>query len=124
MKALIVDDSLGYQLLMREYMKIIGIEAIFAKNGKDALDILEKNNDINFVLMDVEMPVLNGLETTRIIRTKLKYPKNNLPVFVITAHEEDYFREKLKPYGFTDYLPKDCNPDDIKFRLAKNGITV
>ncbi|MEA3521600.1 MAG: response regulator, partial [Campylobacterota bacterium] len=93
----IIDDSSGHiatrSILLAEDNKInqavilgllenSGIDLIIANNGKEAVDILRKNNQISLVLMDINMPVMNGYEATKIIREDLGY--TTLPIIAIT----------------------------------------
>ena len=76
MKIIVADDYYTNRLLVSEILKSLGHEFIEVENGKQALEALEKNNDIDLVLMDLEMPVMNGVEAMRYIREKLVYPKS------------------------------------------------
>ncbi len=66
---LIVDDIFTNRLLLSELIKTLGHSSVQAENGKEALDYFE-NNDIDLILMDIEMPVMNGLETCQQIRQR------------------------------------------------------
>ena len=73
-----------------------------AQNGKEAIEIIKKEQ-IDLVFMDIEMPVMNGLETTKYIREKLPSPLRFLPVIALTAHNPANFFEDFRQVGF-DYL--------------------
>ncbi len=85
MKILVVDDQIYNRLILKEIIDIFDYECIMAKNGKECIDILEKEN-FDAIFMDIEMPVMDGLEAIYNIR-KMQYPKNKTPVFVISAHK-------------------------------------
>lgn len=106
---------MGYLFLIQEFTSILGHNFFSAKNGKEALKILQ-HQKIDIVLMDIEMPVLNGLDTTVKIRKELKL---KTPVVVITAHDKEYFEEKLRKYGFDDYISKDCTMENIQEKIQK-----
>ncbi len=110
---LIVDDILMNRVLLKELLFDVANEIKEAKNGLEALDIL-KANSIDIILMDIEMPKMNGLETTKYIRTKLPHPQNNLPIIALTAHNPNDFFEDFSEAGFNDLLTKPYSFEKIK----------
>jgi CheY-like chemotaxis protein len=105
LKLLIVDDIFVNRLLIKEIIKKISAQCFEAENGKQAIDILIAN-DINLILMDIEMPVMNGLETTKYIREKLRSPKNSIPIIALTAHNPLTFFDDYKDVGFDELMTK------------------
>lgn len=99
---LIVDDIVMNRVLLKELLFDTAKEIKEAKNGLEAIDIIQ-THDIDIVLMDIEMPKMNGLETTRFIRKKLPHPLSKLPVIALTAHNPNDFFEDFSNAGF-DYL--------------------
>jgi len=106
MKIIIADDFYSNRLLIIEILKDMGHELIEAENGQQAFDALEKHDDVDMVLMDIEMPVMSGLEAMRMIRTKLSYPKNSVPIIALTAHNSMILMEEPNIEGFNDMLIK------------------
>lgn len=104
-RILIVDDIFVNRLLIKEIVKKINAQCFEADNGKRAIEILE-GEDIDLVLMDIEMPVMNGLESTKHIREKLPYPKKNIPIIALTAHNPITFFEDFKDVGFDQLMTK------------------
>ena len=102
---LIVDDILMNRVLLKELLQQIPCETKEAKNGLEAIEIL-KTSKIDIVLMDIEMPKMNGLETTRYIRNELSSPLNNVPIIALTAHNPSDFFEDFSCVGFNDLLTK------------------
>ena len=102
---LIVDDILLNRIILKELLIGIADKTYEAKNGLEAIEIL-KIKEIDVVLMDIEMPVMNGLETTKYIRNELTAPKNNLPVIALTAHNPNDFFEDFSVVGFNYLLTK------------------
>ena len=102
---LIVDDIFVNRLLLSEIIKKIGYNFTEAKNGKEAVDFLQAQ-DYDMVLMDIEMPVMNGLETTRYIRDKFNTPKKNIPIVAITAYNPKDFFDEYKNAGFNGLVTK------------------
>ena len=102
---LIVDDIFMNRLLLKEIVKGISYCIKEAENGKEAIDIIE-NENIDIVLMDIEMPVMNGIETAKYIRSEMSYPKSKLPIIALTAHNPDDFFENYSNAGFDHLLTK------------------
>lgn len=118
MKILIVENSISISLLIRTILEKNDYVSMLAENGKQAIDILSKDTDFDAILMDYEMPIMDGKEATQIIR-KLDNKLRNIPIILLTAHETDY-AEKLLKYGFTDYLTKPFNMKNIMNILNKH----
>ncbi|MFO7829565.1 MAG: response regulator [Bacteroidales bacterium] len=102
---LIVDDILINRILLKEILIEITDQLSEAGNGKDAIEIL-KNKPIDIILMDIEMPVMNGLETTKYIRNILPNPLNKIPIIALTAHNPDDFFDDYNSAGFDELLTK------------------
>ena len=105
LKIIIADDIFTNRLLLSEIVEDLGHEYILAENGKEAVEAL-KNEEVDIVLMDIEMPVMNGLEATRYIRENLSAPKNRTPVIALTAHNPKIFFDDFKDVGFNQLLTK------------------
>ncbi len=99
---LMVDDDQDSLMLMVTMMRNEGIQTLTADSGYKALEILEREGIPDIVLMDLEMPVLNGLQTLRIIREL--YP--HLKVIAQSAHAREGESERTKIAGFDDYISK------------------
>ena len=95
------DDQIGF-LLLSNFLKKAGYSTIRAVNGKEAVDLCHENQMIAIVLMDINMPVMDGFEATRIIKSFRK----DLPVVAVTAYTMDNTREIASEAGCDDYLPK------------------
>jgi CheY-like chemotaxis protein len=106
MKIIIADDFHSNRFLIMEILKDLGHELIEAENGQQAFDALEKHDDVDLVLMDIEMPVMSGLEAMRLIRTKLSEPKNKVPIIALTAHNSTILMEEPHIEGFDGMLIK------------------
>ncbi len=112
-KILLVDDIFVNRILLSEIIAEIGSEHIEAKNGKEALKIIEGGQKVDLILMDIEMPVMNGFETTRFIRKKLPPPLNTIPVIAITAHDPIAFFEEYESVGFNALISKPYSSEKI-----------
>ncbi len=88
-----------------------GMEIVKAVNGKMALDVLEKDNNFDLVLMDIMMPIMDGYETMERMRKDIKL--RNLPVIALTAKAMKNDRDKCIAAGANDYLTKPVNIDKL-----------
>jgi CheY-like chemotaxis protein len=113
MRIIIADDYYTNRLLVSEILVELGHECIEAENGQQVLHVLETNNDIDLVLMDIEMPVMNGVEAMHYIRENLLYPKNSVPIIALTAHSFNALNEDFSGEGFNRTLVKPYSIDKI-----------
>ncbi len=113
LRVIITDDIFTNRLLLSEIMKDLGHDFFLAQNGKEAIDELTINN-YDIILMDIEMPVMNGVEATRYIREVFASPKNNIPIIALTAHNPKLFFNDFKDVGFTQLLTKPYSIQKIK----------
>lgn len=113
---LIVDDIFPNRQILVQMVRKSGWESIEASNGEEALEII-KSIEIDVVLMDVEMPVMNGIETVHYIRNELSFPLNTLPVIALTAHNPRMFFEDFHDAGFDDLLAKPYSLEKLRERI-------
>ena len=109
-KILLVDDDIELTDLLAEVLRLDSFEVEIANNGQDALD--ELNSSHQLVLLDVMMPVLNGIETLKKIRQT-----SNVPVMMLTARGEEIDRVLGLELGADDYLPKPFNDRELVARI-------
>ena len=102
---LLVEDNLLNAKLVAVLFAQYGIKLQFAENGMQAVEKI-KSTYFDMVLMDMEMPVMNGYEATTIIRQQLK---NSVPIIALTAHAWQGEREKCLLLGMNDYILKPIN---------------
>jgi CheY-like chemotaxis protein len=114
MRIIIVDDIFTNRLLISEIVKSMGHTIIEADNGRKALDMLQNEGKFDLVLMDIEMPVMNGIETTKYIRESMPYPVNQIPVVALTAHNPSLFFEDYQDVGFNHLLTKPYSLEKLK----------
>ena len=100
---LLVEDNLMNQKFMSHILKRLGSTFDIAVDGKDAIEKVQKNK-YDLILMDVQMPVMDGLEATRYIRNELKM--KDIPIIALTAHAMKGDREKCLAAGCTGYITK------------------
>lgn len=112
---LIAEDVEFNYLYLEEILQRTGAKILWAKNGQEALYFFEKNEKIDLVLMDLQMPIMNGFEATSEI--KRLYPE--VPVVVQTAYTIDEEREKSIQAGCDDFLSKPIKPSDLYDTISK-----
>lgn len=114
MKILLVEDSATLRHAMRGYIVDAGHEPVIARSGEEALQLLE-NTPVDMIIMDVEMPGLNGFETTRLIREWLG--GHWIPIIFVTGlNEDENYREGIEAGG-DDYLIKPVSFMIIKAKI-------
>lgn len=116
LKIIVTDDIFTNRLLLSEILEELGHEFFLANNGKEAVDEFSKN-DYDLILMDIEMPVMNGVEATRYIRENFERPKADIPIIALTAHNPKLFFDDYKDVGFTKLLTKPYSVAKIKEML-------
>jgi CheY-like chemotaxis protein len=110
-KVLIVDDDVRNIFALTSVLESHGLEVVYAENGKDGIEALERNPDVDVVLMDVMMPEMDGYETMRAIREDPTHKA--LPIVAITAKALKEDRERCIQAGASDYLPKPVDGDKL-----------
>lgn len=113
---LLADDMQLSQFVLEEMLRNYGLETVFAKNGKEALQIAS-NQSFDYILLDMVMPVMDGLEACRQIRT-LAHPNAGVPIVAITANLFDSMLAEYKEAGITATLIKPIDPDKLGYFLA------
>ncbi len=113
MRIIIADDIFINRLLITEIIRSKGHVIIEAENGRQAIEALKTDPAIDMVLMDIEMPVMNGIEATRYIRESMPSPVNRIPVIALTAHNPRLFFENYKDVGFNQLLTKPYSIEKI-----------
>ena len=113
---LVVDDIYTNRYLLSELIKLTGNTAIIAENGEQAIEIL-RSQEIHMIFMDIEMPVMNGIEATRYIRNELGAPLNAVPVIALTAHNPEIFFEDYSDIGFDELVTKPYSVEKIRAKI-------
>ena len=112
-KILIVDDDVRNVFALTSVFERCGAEVLYAENGREGIEALERNEDVRLVLMDIMMPELDGYATTEAIRKMPQFAE--LPIIAVTAKAMKGDREKAIASGATDYVTK---PVDTGHLLA------
>jgi CheY-like chemotaxis protein len=109
---LVVEDMALNQLLMRTILDDFGFERAIAENGKIAIEMLQAET-YDIILMDLQMPVMNGFEATEYIR---KTMNSEIPIIALTADVTTVDLKKCKAVGMDDYIAK---PVDERLLYSK-----
>ena len=109
-RILLVEDNPVNQLVAKGMLSKLGCEVVISSHGGEALQQLERGR-FDLVLMDCNMPVMNGYEATRLIRQSGKWP--DLPIIALTANAMPEEREHCKSAGMNDYLAKPFHREEL-----------
>ena len=115
-KILLVEDNFHNQLLAKSYFKRWGAEIAIAENGEIALEALLKS-DFDIILMDLQMPIMNGYITTNKIRTELKL---DIPIIGCSANSKSSEQKKCIESGMNDYITKPYTEEDLIQTTSKH----
>ncbi len=109
---LVAEDNAVNQKLIARLLEKRGHSVVLAQNGREALEALEKQN-FDIVLMDIQMPEMDGFEAMKRIREKEKVSGAHQPVIALTAHAMKGDRERCLASGMDDYLNKPIRPQEL-----------
>jgi len=112
-RILVVDDIYTNRYLLSELIRLTGNEVVVAENGQEAIEILN-SQEVHLVFMDIEMPVMNGIETTQYIRNRMRAPLNAIPIIALTAHNPELFFEDYSEVGFDELVTKPYSVEKIR----------
>jgi two-component system sensor histidine kinase BarA len=111
-RILAVDDNFANLKLITALLEDLGADVVSAASGHEALAANAQNN-FDLVFMDIQMPEIDGIETTKIIRQK-EMPGSHLPIIALTAHAMSGERERLLKEGMDDYLSKPISESQLQ----------
>jgi signal transduction histidine kinase/CheY-like chemotaxis protein len=112
LKILLAEDNRVNQLLVVRLLQARGHQVAVVSDGLAALDAIEKQN-FDLILMDIQMPEMDGLEATRILREREKKGLRSAPIIAMTAHAMKGDRDKCIEAGMTGYISKPIQPDQL-----------
>ncbi len=115
-RILLVDDNHINQEVAGEFLRSAGMEVAIVSNGRESLEALDKNS-YDLVLMDIQMPEMDGLEATRRIRSDGRF--KDLPILAMTAHAMSGDREKSLAAGMNDHITKPIDQNELYLCLKR-----
>jgi two-component system cell cycle response regulator DivK len=107
---LIAEDSSVILNLTKKILELQNYKIVTAKNGREVLNQVEKQK-IDAILMDLNIPIKNGMECTREIRNNENKEIANVPIIAVTGNANNYTMEEFKEAGINAYLPKPLDFD-------------
>ena len=121
---LLVEDNAVNQKLASALLRKFGHRVTLANNGQKALEELEKTS-FDLILMDIQMPVMGGIETTQIVRRQEERGGGHIPIIAMTAHAMTGDRDRMLQAGMDDYVSKPLRTDQLWRaieRIAPRGL--
>lgn len=112
LKVLVAEDNHLNALILRKLFEKWKVDYEIVKNGQELLD-LYNHKDFDLILMDLQMPILNGYDTTRFIRKMNDKHKSMIPIIALTAFAQSEVKEKTERYKMNGYLSKPFNVNKL-----------
>lgn len=116
---LLAEDNAINSQIATSMLRKMGYNCTAVSNGQQAVDAIDEQSSFDLVLMDVQMPVLNGYEATALIRKSPNHNMRSVPVIALTASAVSGDREKCISAGMDDYLTKPVNKKTLERKLKK-----
>jgi CheY-like chemotaxis protein len=110
-KILIVDDDVRNVFALTSVLELHEMHVLFAESGRDGIEMLQQNSDIDLVLMDIMMPEMDGYETIQAMRSSPEFAR--LPIIALTAKAMKGDREKSIAAGASDYIAKPVETEQL-----------
>jgi CheY-like chemotaxis protein len=118
---LIAEDSSVILNLTKKILEQQDYVILSAKNGAEVLEIL-KDSAVDIILMDINMPVLDGLACAKAIRSNPDEAKRNVPILAITGNAKNYTTAEFTQYGITEFVPKPIDFDLLVNLVKKHTL--
>lgn len=113
-QVLLVEDNDDNRMIFATILDHFGYDVVQAPNGRDGVDMAEQHRP-DLIIMDISLPVMDGLEATRRIRANPNTA--TIPVLAVTAHTRDCDRDRVIDAGCNDYLAKPVEPRKLVQRV-------
>jgi two-component system chemotaxis response regulator CheY len=116
MRALVIDDSRAVRIIIAKMLREIGIEVLEAGDGLQALEQIKRNPDVELLLVDWNMPVMNGMEFIQAVRAQRAY--DAMRILMVTSEAESAQVTRALAAGANEYLMKPFNKDVLVAKLG------
>lgn len=116
-KILLVEDNIVNVMVAKQFLEQWDLEVVHSENGKEALLELEKQM-FDVILMDIQMPEMDGFTATSIIREMSDDKKKNIPIMALTASAMTEVQERVFKVGMNDFVTKPFNPNELYSKLT------
>lgn len=110
-RVLVVEDDTASRYLMELIMAECGCKADTAANGMEAIEAIQKNKNFDVVFMDLRMPVMDGIEATKVIRQDIS---KSIPIVAVTAHAMPEVKQECFDVGMNGFIVKPFDVDKFK----------
>ncbi len=121
-KVLVVDDNENNRIILRDMLKLSQIDSELAIHGVEALELLEKHSDFDLMILDYNMPYLNGVEVIQHVREKFGMSAEQLPIMLLhSSIEDENIKQACSEYGVRFNLSKPVMLRDLQSALVKVG---
>jgi signal transduction histidine kinase/CheY-like chemotaxis protein/ligand-binding sensor domain-containing protein len=116
-KILIAEDEVLNQFILRKVLEAEGFVITIANNGNECISLLEKNNDYDIILMDIQMPEMDGFATTQYIRNSMRH--KDVKIIGVSANAFSETKQQILSDGMNDFLSKPVNMNELFAMLVK-----
>jgi two-component system, chemotaxis family, chemotaxis protein CheY len=116
MRALVIDDSRTVRIILRQALAEAGLEVVEATNGREGLDRLRAHDDVELVLVDWNMPEMNGLEFVQAVRAQRQY--DAVRIMMVTTETEQVQVVRALGAGANEYLMKPFTKEVLFAKLS------
>ena len=111
-RVLVAEDSSVIQNLTKKVLQFQNYEIISVKDGQQVIDKMEKEH-YDVILMDINMPKMNGMECSKQVRAMADRSKAETPIIAISGNADNYSEEDFKDAGINEYIPKPIDFDHL-----------
>ena len=116
-KIIVAEDSSVIQNLTKKILSQLNFDIVSVKNGQQVIDLLEKDK-YHLVLLDIHMPIMDGMECAKTIRSSSNENKD-IPLIAITGNANNYTPEEFEAVGINAFVPKPLNYDSLVEKVKK-----
>lgn len=121
-RVLVVDDNENNRVILRDMLKLSQIDSVFAVHGIEALELLEKDTDFDLMILDYNMPYLNGVEVIQHVRETYKLSAEELPIMLLhSSVEDETINKACEAYGVAFNMTKPIMTRNLQTVLHKVG---